>query len=94
MSVTSHDVVPSLFAASYHELYPSATDEVVALMWHGDAGHMWRKSRIDALECAALICVSLVPKYERFDDQRGAGNKARECASEIRKFAESDPKQS
>jgi hypothetical protein len=79
--------MPASFAESYRELYPDATVDVLVLMWKGDVGRMWRKGRLEALEDAARICFSLVPKYERFDDQRGAGNKARECASAIRDSA-------
>lgn len=35
-------------------------------------------------EACAKIAARAVPQYERFDDQRGAGNKAREIAAAIR----------
>jgi hypothetical protein len=35
-------------------------------------------------EACAKVCESFIPKYERFDDQRVAGNKSRAIAAAIR----------
>lgn len=35
-------------------------------------------------EACAKIAARAIPQHERFDDQRGAGNKAREIAAAIR----------
>jgi hypothetical protein len=40
--------------------------------------------RADEREACAKVCESFIPKHERFDDQRVAGNKSRAIAAAIR----------
>jgi hypothetical protein len=40
--------------------------------------------RADEREACAKVCESFIPKHERFDDQRVAGNRSRAIAAAIR----------
>jgi len=46
-------------------------------------------AKAEEREACAKVCESFIPKYERFDDQRVAGNKSRAIAAAIR--ARSNP---